>query len=230
MTNVTACGLECCSPSKTSACGYKVGNAKIGTLINGGDGPCSHIEWSANTKSEVAWKGWQVDQRTGPDCPSLGTTKQDSVRACQAACNADEACNVINYNQGAGGRCEMVSCAKPWAPPLFDFPGWMVYTFGAVKTGPVAGWAVGRWGSCKNDTYEEWATDNRSLAVQAHVDNVTAWHFQCDLVKHREMRQIRTHALTTLRTPSKQIEFQSQAPARKLRRQASPLWFPFLAR
>jgi hexosaminidase len=67
---------------------------------------------------------------TGPDCPFLTRAVADNVTACQAACDGDGACNVINWNP-AIPDCVFRACTDPLAPVLSPYDGYSVW--GTVK-------------------------------------------------------------------------------------------------
>jgi hexosaminidase len=68
---------------------------------------------------------------TGPDCPFLTRGPNSNLSACEAGCDADGSCNVVNWNPTIPD-CVFRACTDPTNPALSPYPGYSVY--GTVKT------------------------------------------------------------------------------------------------
>ena len=67
----------------------------------------------------------------GPDCPFITRSESiPNITACESACDADAACNVVNFNPSIPD-CVFRACTDPLNPQLTPYDGYSVY--GTVK-------------------------------------------------------------------------------------------------
>lgn len=173
--SISVCGDQCCSSDTTlGTCGHTVGYAELKATD-----PCGRYKSSINTESEVGWRSFPVGRRSSTTgsgsnkaCTPLSTTKESSVKACQAACALAAGCNAINYNSPAQ-ICELVQCEDPARPSTLTAAGWLIFSFGTISLEPVASWVIGPdgWSDCiKKATGVTWGTSTCEMSQTREVD------------------------------------------------------------
>ena len=165
---------QCCTEvAGLGACGQTLGYAQL----NSKD-PCSRYKSIANTESDVGWRAFPVNERSTSlsiggkkACNSVSTTKESSVRACQAACALADGCNAINFNAHAK-ICELVKCEDPARPNTIKSIGWLMFSFGVVDDTPVVNWIIGPegWSDCvKKATGVTWGNSSCEMSQTRQV-------------------------------------------------------------
>ena len=171
---IKKCGDQCCTEvAGLGACGQTLGYAQL----NSKD-PCSRYKSIANTESDVGWRAFPVNERSTSlsiggkkACNSVSTTKESSVRACQAACALADGCNAINFNAHAK-ICELVKCEDPARPNTIKSIGWLMFSFGVVDDTPVVNWIIGPegWSDCvKKATGVTWGNSSCEMSQTRQV-------------------------------------------------------------
>lgn len=69
----------------------------------------------------------------GDDCPYEAHGPSDSLASCEAACQADSACNVINWSASIPD-CVFRVCSDPAHPQLTPYSDYSVYAYPTPKS------------------------------------------------------------------------------------------------